>query len=301
MARQNRWLSRSRNRGLKLTTGRRSFRTPLADELLDSVERDALPGQQIISVTRKGTGDVQLLPASSDSFVRLRIYQHEIWEKGAPHGRDEPLWWTLRHPWRPLNYPAALQMFTRANLLLGSNWTLHDLRHTAAFRMAEDPEMPLTHVQWVLAHARLMTTQIYTTPSADEVIESALAHHARQARRREDPQPAPFSRSVQPRRGSPRRGWPSNAAARCPLGGWTASAEVWRPHAVARLGWRWPLARTVARSADAARRPRTALSPATTPPQSGTGTVPAVRCSAPGPVRLSHSRSAAVGASSASW
>ncbi|MFF0795081.1 tyrosine-type recombinase/integrase [Streptomyces spiralis] len=89
-------------------------------------------------------------------------------------------------------------MFNRANQLLGSNWTLHDLRHTAAFRMAEDPEMPLTHVQWILAHARLTTTQIYTTPSADEVIESALAHHARQARRREEPQPAPIAPGYNP-------------------------------------------------------------------------------------------------------
>ncbi|MET9661489.1 tyrosine-type recombinase/integrase [Streptomyces sp. NPDC006510] len=89
-------------------------------------------------------------------------------------------------------------MFARANQLLGSNWTLHDLRHTAAFRMAEDPEMPLPHVQWILAHARLTTTQIYTTTSADEVVESALAHHARQARRREDPQPAPFSPAYNP-------------------------------------------------------------------------------------------------------
>jgi integrase len=26
-------------------------------------------------------------------------------------------------------------MFTRANRALGANWTLHDLRHTAAYRM----------------------------------------------------------------------------------------------------------------------------------------------------------------------
>ncbi|MFI8850184.1 hypothetical protein ACIGW3_08320 [Streptomyces sp. NPDC053499] len=64
--------------------------------------------------------------------------------------------------------------------------------------MAEDPEMPLTHVQWVLAHVRLTTTQIYTTPSADEVIASALAHHARQARRRAEPQPAPLALGYNP-------------------------------------------------------------------------------------------------------
>ncbi|MGH3590792.1 MAG: tyrosine-type recombinase/integrase, partial [Pseudonocardiaceae bacterium] len=40
-------------------------------------------------------------------------------------------------------------------------WSLHDLRHTAAYRMARDPEMPLTDVQWVLGHAHLSTTQRY--------------------------------------------------------------------------------------------------------------------------------------------
>ncbi|MEV8057143.1 site-specific integrase [Streptomyces antimycoticus] len=72
-------------------------------------------------------------------------------------------------------------MFDRANDLLGSNWTLHDLRHTAAYRMARDPQMPLTDVQWVLGHAHLSTTEIYLAASREEVIESVLAHHARRA------------------------------------------------------------------------------------------------------------------------
>ncbi len=50
-------------------------------------------------------------------------------------------------------------MFNRANAALGANWSLHDLRHTAAYRMARDPQMPLTDVQWVLGHAHLSTTQ----------------------------------------------------------------------------------------------------------------------------------------------
>jgi integrase len=36
--------------------------------------------------------------------------------------------------------------------VLAANWTLHDLRHTAAYRMARDPQMRLTDVQWVLGH-----------------------------------------------------------------------------------------------------------------------------------------------------
>ncbi len=63
-----------------------------------------------------------------------------------------------RKPLRPLSYHAARAMFTRANQELGANWSLHDLRHTAAYRMARDPQMPLCDVQWVLGHVHLPTT-----------------------------------------------------------------------------------------------------------------------------------------------
>ncbi|MEY2229716.1 tyrosine-type recombinase/integrase [Streptomyces sp. BF23-19] len=152
-----------------------------AEELLTSLEKDAHPGQQLIGVIRKGTRAYQEIPASSDAFVWLRLAQEEHWRKGAPRGCNETLWWTLRKPWRPLNYHAARAMFIRANQLLGSNWTLHDLRHTAAYRMARDPELSLTDVQWVLAHAHLSTTEIYLAASQDEIVEQLLAHHARQA------------------------------------------------------------------------------------------------------------------------
>jgi site-specific recombinase XerD len=72
-------------------------------------------------------------------------------------------------------------MFTRAGALLGANWSLHDLRHTAAYRMARDAGMPLSDVQWILGHAQLTTTQIYTSAPLEETIASVLAHHARRA------------------------------------------------------------------------------------------------------------------------
>jgi integrase len=72
-------------------------------------------------------------------------------------------------------------MFARAQKALGSDWTIHDLRHTAAWRMAQDPDLPLTDVQWILGHASLSTTQLYTLPSQDEVIAHALAHHDRRS------------------------------------------------------------------------------------------------------------------------
>ena len=99
-----------------------------------------------------------------------------------PRGRRQPLWWTLRRPVRPLTYHAAHRMFERAGQAAGSSATLHSLRHTAAYRMAEDPALPLTDVQLVLGHALLTTTQIYLTPRKEEVIRRVLAHHAGQTR-----------------------------------------------------------------------------------------------------------------------
>ena len=140
-----------------------------ASELLGATAGDAEPGRQLITVIRKGTRAMQQLPASPDAFVWLRLYQEQM--RGlVPAGPDQPLWWTLRRPFRQLAYHAALRMFTRAGEALGKDWTLHDLRHTAAYRMARDPEMPLADIQWILGHARLSTTQLYLTPVPDDVI-----------------------------------------------------------------------------------------------------------------------------------
>jgi hypothetical protein len=69
-----------------------------------------------------------------------------------------------------------------------------DLSRTAAYRMAEDPDLPLTDGQFVLGHALLTTTQLYLTPREQDVIRRMLAHHAqqtRQATERAAPPPAP--------------------------------------------------------------------------------------------------------------
>src|SRR5207302_4778614 len=164
-----------------------------ASELL-SVRRSGVDaGRQVITVVRKGTRELQQLPASADAFVWLRLYQVET---GGlfPAGSRQPLWWTLRRPFRPLTYHAAHRMFERAGAAAGTDATLHSLRHTAAYRMAEDPALPLTDVQLVLGHALLTTTQLYTTPRKEEVIRRLLAHHAgqvRQARQRGRPAAAP--------------------------------------------------------------------------------------------------------------
>ena len=164
-----------------------------ASELLSAVQGGVHPGRQVIAVTRKGTRRVQELPASPDAFVWLRLYQAQM-DGLVPRGAREPLWWTLRRPARPLGYHAVHRMFERAAAAAGIGVTLHALRHTAAYRMAEDPALPLTDVQWVLGHAQLTTTQIYLAPRREDVIRRMLAHHgeqARQAAARQAPVPAP--------------------------------------------------------------------------------------------------------------
>ena len=64
--------------------------------------------------------------------------------------------------------------------------------------MSQDPEMSLTDVQWVLGHAHVTTTQLYTTPGQDEVIASVLAHHERRAGRGKAPAARPPAAGYNP-------------------------------------------------------------------------------------------------------
>jgi integrase len=104
-----------------------------AAEPLGATCADADPGQQLITVIRKGGRCLQQLPASPDAFVWLRLYQAQL-EGVAPVGADQP----LRGPARALTYHAARAMFARANALLGSNWSLHDLRDAYVTHLTED-------------------------------------------------------------------------------------------------------------------------------------------------------------------
>jgi site-specific recombinase XerD len=176
--------------GFYISTGAR------ASELLSARQGLVAPGEQTIGVVRKGSRTLQHLPASADAFVWLRLYQqqmHGLVCKGA----DEPLWWTLRRPFRPLGYDAARMVFNRANACLGANWTLHDLRHSAAKRMVRDPHLTLADVQWVLGHAHLSTLEIYIAPAPDEVVAHVLAHHERQRTEQAKP-PAPPAPGYRP-------------------------------------------------------------------------------------------------------
>ena len=156
-----------------------------ASELLGVTVDLVNPGDQRIGVHRKGSGRLQWLPASADAFVWLRLYEQQT---QRPDG-EQALWLTQRRPVRPLTYSAARRMLQRANESLGTVWTLHDLRHTAAQRMVDDPKMSLSDVQWVLGHAHITTTQIYLRPREEEVVSRVLAHHRDRAERPTTPPP----------------------------------------------------------------------------------------------------------------
>jgi integrase len=142
-----------------------------ASELLSATRGGVDPGRQLITVIRKGTRAVQQLPASADAFVWLRLYQLEM-DGVLPRGSGQPLWWTLRRPFRPLTYHAVHRMFERAGTAAGTDATLHSLRHTAAYRMAEDPALPLTDV---ILSFRVIQGCDLRRPVVDSVGDETLA------------------------------------------------------------------------------------------------------------------------------
>ena len=155
-----------------------------AGEILGMRGEDVDWGQQLVRVRRKGTCAEQWLPGSSQAFVWLRLYLADV---GSPPA-DGPIWVTLRQrtgsdgPYRsPLSYDALRAVFARANQALGSNWTMHDLRHTAALRMAHDEHLSLRDVQVILGHAHVTTTQIYLNEDDEAVIDRVHRHLSEQA------------------------------------------------------------------------------------------------------------------------
>lgn len=154
-----------------------------AQELLGLRAVDVDWGEQRIRVLRKGSGAVQWLPVSPESLVWLRLYLTGL---GDPLAPQDPLWWTLRRrndagpgagSRRPLTYEALRAVFRRVNALLGSNYSMHDLRHTAALRMVGDDRMSLRDVQTILGHAHASTTaDIYLVADEEEVLARARQH-----------------------------------------------------------------------------------------------------------------------------
>ena len=157
-----------------------------AAELLGVRGVDLDWGDQLVRVVRKGTGAEQWLPASSEAFVWIRLYLNEF---DKTPDLNFPLWWTLRRrnkgqglARQPVNYDALRAVLRRANDLLGTNWAMHDLRHTAAIRMARDEALSLKDVQTILGHQHLSTTaDIYLVEDESQVVRRVSKHLADRA------------------------------------------------------------------------------------------------------------------------
>lgn len=166
-----------------------------ASELLGMKGVDVDWRDQLVRVVRKGAQAEQWLPASAEAFIWIRLYQSE----GTPLDPQAPLWWTLRRRDRgeglihqPMNYEALRAVFRRANALLGTNWSMHDLRHTAALRMARDKRLSLRDVQTILGHAHLSTTaDIYLVEDEEQVIARVQEYLADVKERAALPPPSP--------------------------------------------------------------------------------------------------------------
>jgi integrase len=135
-------------------------------------------GRRTITVVSKRSRSLDAVPASADAFVWLALY---LAEWGGPPAAEGPVWWTRRRPRRPLTYHAARAVLARANTLLGTNYSLHDLRHTAAARMAADDNFSLVEVQTILRRASISSTQIYLQPRLDDLVAKVAELHQRRA------------------------------------------------------------------------------------------------------------------------
>lgn len=153
-------------------------------------------GEQLVRVTRKGSRAEQWLPASRDAFIWIRLYLDDLGQLDL----TGPLWWTQRRRDRggglerqPMNYEALRAVFRRANATLGTNWSMHDLRHTCSLRMARDESLSLRDVQTILGHAHLSTTaDIYMIEDEATVIRRVAQHLIDLDHRRQQP-PAPVA------------------------------------------------------------------------------------------------------------
>lgn len=136
-----------------------------ASEMLGLKGADIDWGEQLVRVIRKGSRDEQWLPISAESLIWLRLYLNERNHVAL----TDHVWQTVRKrscngtlTFQPLSYEALRAVFRRLNIMLGTNWSMHDLRHTAALRMSRDKNLTLQDVQTILGHRNLQTTvEIY--------------------------------------------------------------------------------------------------------------------------------------------
>lgn len=153
-----------------------------ASELLSMTRGGIDAGAGVAHVTPKGLGGSRVwIPVAPTSFVWIARYL----ATRPPGPPEEPLWWTLREPSRPLGYMALRQVLERANERLGTNLTLHDLRHTFTHRLLDDDRLSLTDVQELTRHRSLNGLAQYSASRLDELVRHLHTHLSR------PPEPAP--------------------------------------------------------------------------------------------------------------
>jgi integrase len=126
-------------------------------------------------VISKGTRARQPVPASAEAFRALARYLDTL----GPLRPIDPVWQTRRGVARPLTYSAMRRAFQRANAKLGTNWTPHDLRHTASMRMVNSPNLVPAEAQVVLRHAQLATTSIYVRADLEQLFDKVQESYQR--------------------------------------------------------------------------------------------------------------------------
>ena len=131
----------------------------------------------VLWVIRKGSDARTAVPISPEAAVLMAAYLNEA----GPPPPGTPVWRASRGRSRPLTYWAMRRVLQRANTALGTNWSLHDVRHTTCARMSADPALTLSEIQAVMRHAHISTTQQYMTPRLEELIGKMQAHYQRPA------------------------------------------------------------------------------------------------------------------------
>jgi integrase len=146
-----------------------------ASELLGLHGRDIDWARQQVFVVSKGSRAREAVPTSPEGLRFLALYFDE---HGTP-ALDEPVFRTRRGTSRPLTYSAARRVLQRANAVLGSDWTLHDLRHTLIERMTADPTLSLPEVMAVTRHRRVESLTPYMRPRIDDIFDKLQEHYAK--------------------------------------------------------------------------------------------------------------------------
>lgn len=146
-----------------------------ASELLGVTPADIDWSGQLVHVISKGTREREAIPASPQALVVLAAYLDAA---GLPPAHS-PILRARRGPDRPLTYWAMRRVIQRVNEKLKTNWSLHDLRHTAAERMANDPNLTLVEVRAILRHTDLATTGRYLRARVEDLFDALQAHYNR--------------------------------------------------------------------------------------------------------------------------